>query len=232
MARLNKPWVVGIPKEEQPRYAVSDDCEYYDIFEDTNKWKFVNVKVSNKQSDVIDEELEMNQHVLECIASTMAQKIVIDGFGALPTTDPDYNGYYIVQFKSDPYTLQDDHQLDSGDFILKGELVVNLVYYNKVPNTTMWHTPSNIPTVVCLQQVIIPNNFSLKQAAHENELPRRLNSRIRLDAYQKQACNVSEQFHSEIMEEDSRRTVLDYIEEDDRNWSIEDEEEHNSDYEN
>ena len=125
-----------------------DDCLYHDIFGDLNNWKFFDVKVCNKESDVIDEQLEMNQHVLECISTIMAEKIRINGFGALPTTDPDYNGYYIVQFQSDPYTLQENYQLDSGDYIPAGELVVNAFYYNKVPSTTMWHTPSNIATVV------------------------------------------------------------------------------------
>ena len=48
-------------------------------------------------------------------------------FGALSTDDPKEDGYYIVEFTSDPYTFQDNVIID-GRIITIGEQVANACY--------------------------------------------------------------------------------------------------------
>jgi hypothetical protein len=41
----------------------------------------------------------------------MAERVNVGSFGALSTEDPDANRYYVVEWTSDPCTLQEDTEL-------------------------------------------------------------------------------------------------------------------------
>jgi len=115
LKQLDKPWCPGVPPEEQPRYASSTECELWPIFEQEdgepglNDWKIVQL-VSTKDSSAEEEE-EVQRVVLASLGEMMAERIHDGGVGAFPTEDDDADGYYIVDWKSEPYTLQEDVEL-------------------------------------------------------------------------------------------------------------------------
>jgi hypothetical protein len=66
----------------------------------------------------------------------MAEKVEVGSFGTFHTDDPDADGYYLVEWTSVPYTIQDNVELTEYDppiQIKEGELVCDGNYWNKVP---------------------------------------------------------------------------------------------------
>ena len=71
-------------------------------------------------------------------------------YGAINTTDAEINGFYVIMFTSEAYTLQDNTTID-GKIITAGELVVKAkhlcsiqvntnCYWNKHPPTSRNHS--------------------------------------------------------------------------------------------
>ena len=77
--------------------------------------------------------------------SSAATLIEEEKYGAFSTLDEDADGYYIVQWTSTPYTLQEDMELKEYTPAIRikaGELVCDAVYYNKVAGARGWYTPT------------------------------------------------------------------------------------------
>jgi hypothetical protein len=109
LAELAKPWQPGVPPEEQDRYLSSLTCSMSPIFEGLNNWQIVQLV---KTKDTTCEDMEDAQRlVLDGVATRFSESVREDGFGAFITDDPDSDGYYVVQWMGDPYTLQEDTEL-------------------------------------------------------------------------------------------------------------------------
>jgi hypothetical protein len=86
------------------RYASSITCKYWDIFEGLNDWKII--KLIPVGSENFEDDLdEAKQMVLHGIATEAAEQIKIGEIGCFLTNDPDSDGYYVVEWTSEPYTL-------------------------------------------------------------------------------------------------------------------------------
>ena len=138
--QLAKPWKSGIEPEEQERYARNEKCKWWKIFEGLNDWKIVTCML---KTGADDEEIEdAQEEVLQGLATMMSESIKIDGVGAFMTGDPDADGYYIIQWTSIPYTLQEDQMLDEYDpplVIPHSELVCEAKFWEKVPQAQQWY---------------------------------------------------------------------------------------------
>ena len=80
--------------------------------------------------------------------------------GLATTEDEETSGYYLVEWKSEAYTLQEDTVLTEFDPPLElqaGELVVDATYLNKVPRAPLWYTRSKLNTTVLVKQVLAAN---------------------------------------------------------------------------
>ena len=67
-------------------------------------------------SDAFD---EIHQVVLDGISENMASLFVSGEYGAINTTDMTTNGFYVIMFKSEAYTLQENTTID-GQIITSG----------------------------------------------------------------------------------------------------------------
>ena len=81
----------------------------------------------------------VQQEVLVCVTSNMAESISIGGFGAVMTEDESTNGYHVVKWTNIPFTYQEDL-----DRIPAGELVslCQAKYLNPVGRARLWYTES------------------------------------------------------------------------------------------
>jgi hypothetical protein len=146
-------------KNVRARYASSITSKYWCIFEGLNDWKITKlVPASDDYEDDLDEAKQM---VLQGMATEAAEQINIGQIGSFLTNDADSDGYYVVEWTSEPYTLQEAGTLVEYDPLLhleKGELVSDGQYLNKVPGAKQWYTPPSkpLPTTVRLQQVLNP----------------------------------------------------------------------------
>jgi len=111
---MDEPWKPGVAAEEQPRYASSTGCVRWKIFvlegqPGINDWKIIDIG-PKKVSDPKEEE-EAHAQLLEGVMEMMAETVKANQYGAFSTEDEDADGYYIVKWTSDPYTLQEDVEL-------------------------------------------------------------------------------------------------------------------------
>jgi hypothetical protein len=141
--------------------------------------------------------------------------------GAVGTTDEVAMGYYIMQWKSEPYALQADAKGISG-IVMAGAMVVDGLYFNRVQRAPYWYTQPEKMSIIEVKHVL-QSGLQLKKICATNKLPRACNQ---LEATQKNAGKISMQEHETIMEEAERRNRLEY---NDDNGSEEDEGEDSGD---
>ena len=80
-----------------------------------------------------DEADRMRMDVQEHLNTIVVSQIEVGGIGAVPTEDTDADGYYLVEFTSEPYEYQESHQL-----IVEGQ------YMNPVKRAPKRYTRSDL----------------------------------------------------------------------------------------
>ena len=100
---LYKPWVSGIPSDKQDRYKPVTKCTYWPVLGSFGNWNIIQLSQKSTSSDTFD---EIHQVVLDVISDNMASLVESGKYGAINTTDTTTNGFYVVIFTSEAYTLQ------------------------------------------------------------------------------------------------------------------------------
>jgi hypothetical protein len=115
LEQLKQPWDAKLEHENLPQYAKgSKECELWPIFEGLNDWHLVELsrvpaKIAALEKLAQEELFEAQNTILNGIlAKEMAEGIEVGKIGAFSTEDNKTSGYYLVQWKSEAYTLQDD----------------------------------------------------------------------------------------------------------------------------
>ena len=85
-------------------------------------------------------------------------------YGAINTYDTTTNGFYVIQFLSEAYTLQNKTNI-YGQVISAGELVVKAQYLCSIPENTNWYCKQQplqqtiiVPTRTILHNEIYPRH--------------------------------------------------------------------------
>lgn len=157
---------------------------------------------------------EAHAYALKGIETINSEKVEKGNHGAFCTNDPDADGYYVVQWSSDPYTLQEDLPLESGTFIPGSEIVCENNYYQKVPRAKHWYIPEkseegeNLNTTVRMKHVVAPSMYLL-EVSNQNKLPNTCNKRQILPL---NPIQISVHDHNLIHDEIGRREEMDYEE--------------------
>ena len=68
----------------------------------------------------------------------MASLVESGKYGSINTTDTTTNGFYVIMFTSEAYTLQDNTKI-YGQIITAGELVVKAQYLCSMQLDTNWY---------------------------------------------------------------------------------------------
>ena len=74
----------------------------------------------------------------------MSEKILTTSFGAIRIDDESTDGYYILQCTSEPYTLQENKEMEGYTpqiIAYTGEIVCDVVFLNPVPFAKYQFTP-------------------------------------------------------------------------------------------
>ena len=137
-------------------------------------------------------------------------------------------GYYLVEWTSEPYTLQEDTELTEYEPPIRlkaGELVVEAEYFEIVPRTKLWYTrmpgPNNRTTVRV--NFVVAADLSLSSISSSNKLPSHLSRKAKEEARNLGAQRVSSEEHDEMLEEIHYRETIEF-EDDEEEDSDEDEE--------
>ena len=91
----------------------------------------------------------------------MNERILIGAFGAMRTNDEATQGYYLVKWITETYTVQKNTVMigvkpQQSDFT--GEIICDAVFWNPVPNAIDWYTSMSKRerlVVIRLKQVLI-----------------------------------------------------------------------------
>ena len=89
------------------------------------------------KSTPYDEFEEIKQVVLYGISDNMASLFQSGKYGAINTTDTETYGFYVIIFKSEAYTFQDNTTID-GKIINACELVSKALYHCFLQESTNW----------------------------------------------------------------------------------------------
>ena len=182
----------------------------WNIFEGLNDWNIITLVTQTKNKN-IDKEDEAFRTILRGVETRMSEKILSIMYGAIRTNDESADGYYVLQWTTEPYTLQEDKEMQGYLPITTayaGEIVCDAVFLNPVPNAKYWYTPmitGDGDVTVRLKQVLLPNITMIK-IDKINILPKRCNKK---EAKKLGAIRMSNDNIDELIEEIHRRDKLD-----------------------
>ena len=144
---MDKHWISGIPSDKQERYKPVTKCNYWPVLGPFNNWNIIQLSQKSTPYDAFD---EIHQVVLDGISDNMASLVESGKYGAINTTDTTTNGFYVIMFTSEAYTLQYNTTID-GQIITAGKLVVKAQYLCSMQVDTNWywypHPQQNFITV-------------------------------------------------------------------------------------
>ena len=106
LEQLAKEWKPNVPGHKQERCGTAENCVWSDMFVGgLNDWKIVTL--TGTDGCDLDKVDLAHIFILENITTIMAENIEVGSIGAFRTEDEDTDGYYMVEFTSEPYTLQE-----------------------------------------------------------------------------------------------------------------------------
>ena len=165
-------------------------------------------QTKNKNSEKDDEAFKT---ILRGVETRMSEKILTTMYGATRTDDESTDGYYVLQWISEPCTLQEDKVIKGYTPAIKsyaGEILCDAVFLNPVPNAKYWYTPmitGDGGVTVKLKQVLLPNITMIK-IDKINILSKRGNKK---EAKKLGAIRMRNDNIDELIEEIHRRDKLD-----------------------
>ena len=146
---LDKPLISGISSDKQEKYKPVTKCTYLPVLGSLNNWNIIQLSPKSTSSESFD---EIYQVVLDRISDNVASLAESGNYGAINTTDTSTNGFYVIMFTSEAYTLQENTTI-YGNIINCGELVVKAQYICSIQVDTSWycnqqpkHHVSTLPT--------------------------------------------------------------------------------------
>ena len=93
----DKPWISGMPSDEQERYKPVTKCTYWPVLGSFNYWNIIQLSQKSIPSDAFD---EIHQVVIDGISDNIASLVESVKYGAINTTETTTNVFYVIMFTS------------------------------------------------------------------------------------------------------------------------------------
>ena len=132
---LDKTWIFGIPSDEKERYKPVTNFTYWTVLGSFNTWIIIPLPQKSTPSEAF---YEIHQVVIDGISDNMALLVESGDYGAINTTDTENNGFYVIMFTSEAYTLTYNTTID-GQIITAQKLVVKAQYICYMQVYTNWY---------------------------------------------------------------------------------------------
>ena len=163
--------------------------------------------------DTTSDDLEdIHQTILTSVASNIAATITANSYGAMNADDPKTDGFYIIQFTSPPYTLQNDIEVN-GDKITSGNLVCDAEYLSPAQKGSNWYvTPSknDVLHVVIEMSKVLVTNIPINIVTGLSELDRNMKTLTKSDLRIKKPFLLTVDVKNQIIDEIRRRDCMEY----------------------
>ena len=105
----------GIPSTKQALYQPVINCTYWPVLGSYNNWNIVELTPKSIPFEAFD---EIHNLVLDRISENMASLVQSGMYGDINTAENTWNGFYLIQFISEAYTLQKIQQSMDKLFML------------------------------------------------------------------------------------------------------------------
>ena len=113
---LDKPWIYDILSKKQARYQPVANYTYWTVMGSYKNWNIIELTPKSTHFGSFD---EIHQVVIDRISENMASLVQSVMCGAINTHDTKANGFYVIRFISEAYTLQNNTTID-GQVISDG----------------------------------------------------------------------------------------------------------------
>ena len=121
---MDKPCISGIPSNKQARYQPVTNCTYLQVLVSYKNWNIIDLTPKSIPFEAFD---EIHKVVLDGIIENMASLVQSGMYGSINKDDTTTNVFYVIQFLSEAYKLQNNTTID-GQVISSGELFVRTKY--------------------------------------------------------------------------------------------------------
>ena len=205
---LETPWDKVLDDQLQPRYGINERWLYYRNFKGYNNWRVVNLATTNIATE--DEE-EIYETILHGIEARMNERTLIGTFGAMRTDDEAKQGYSLVKWITESYTVQEDlimKRVEPQQTAFAREIICDALFWNSVPRAVDWYTlmrKREKMAIIRLKQVLM-TGVTMMKISEENMLPSKYNKK---EATNQGAMKIDDEDIREIIEEVYRRYKLD-----------------------
>ena len=106
---LDQLWISGIPSKKEARYQPITDCTYWLVLGSYNNWNIIHITPKSKLFEAFD---EIHQVVIDRISDNTSSLVQSGNYGVINTSEITTNLFYVFQFISEAYTLQNDTHID------------------------------------------------------------------------------------------------------------------------
>ena len=190
-------------------FAENKSCKFWDLFQGLNNWRILDLVDKVGASNADD---EFTEQIIRNYISIMEEKIKDGDVGAVSTSDNNMDGYYLVKWCSDPYTLQEDIMnttFTDYEVIEKGYMVCDGLYYNPLPYDDMkhWYELSSHEVLIPLQQVL-HTGIKMESLSDANK-PSNSGTKLFRCLKRRKVLKINESDIDEIFEEMERREDID-----------------------
>ena len=100
---LYQPWIYVVQSTKQAHYQPFINCTYWPVLGSYNNLNIIEMSPKSITSEAID---EIHKVILDGISESMASLVQSDMYGAINTAEKTTNGFYVIKFISEAYTLQ------------------------------------------------------------------------------------------------------------------------------
>ena len=158
-----------------------------------------------------EEEQKVYGIILHGIESRINERILIGHFGAMRTNDEATQGYYLLKWITESYTIQEDTIMmgvEPQQSAFAGEIIYDAVFWNPFPNAIYWYIPmckKEGLRMIRLKQVLI-TGVTVKMISDNNMLSNKCNKK---QATNQGATKIGDDDVCEIIEEVYRRVKFD-----------------------
>ena len=125
---LDQPWIYVIPSKKQTCNQPVTYCTYWTVPGSYNNFNIIHLTPKSTPLEVFD---EIHQVVLDGISDNMASLVQSGMYGVINTDDTKKNAFYVIQFISEAYTLQNNTQVDrqvmsSSELFVKAQYICSV----------------------------------------------------------------------------------------------------------
>lgn len=103
-----------------------------------NEWNLCECLPTKKHD--VEEVNEVFQNALTYKSNLVMEQLKVGMFGAIGCDDP-AEGFFLSQWKSKPYTVQEKPKVFGGITVPTGSVVVEAQIYNSIPHNPGWFEP-------------------------------------------------------------------------------------------